>query len=147
MQCTCAVLSYGPPGYAIFFPHCLINGAIFEKKIIEHKTTCFDFLSTVFIWNISHSKKNWERGDDYKMFTGIHVRHPIFLPDFNETWVVSTDLRKILKYKISRKSVQWVPSFSMLTDGHTALWKLIVAFRNFSNAPVKGIVCTNFMNC
>jgi len=26
------------------FPHCLINGTIFEKKIIEHKNACFDFL-------------------------------------------------------------------------------------------------------
>jgi len=29
------------------------------------------------------------------------------------------DFREIFKYQISRKSVQWEPSCSMGTDGHT----------------------------
>ena len=40
-----------------------------------------------------------------------------------------TDFRKIFKYKISRKSVQWK------ADRRTYVTKLIVAFRNFANAP------------
>jgi len=47
-----------------------------------------------------------------------------FLPDF----------RKILKYHISRKSVQWEPSFSMRTDGQTDTTKLIVDILNFEKA-------------
>ena len=44
--------------------------------------------------------------------------------------------RQIFKNtQISRKSVQWELSLSMWTDGHTDMMELIVAFRNFSNAP------------
>jgi len=37
-------------------PHYLINGNIFEKKVVENKM-CFDFLYN-FVRNISHSRKN-----------------------------------------------------------------------------------------
>jgi len=42
------------------FPHYFINGMIFGKKVIEHKM-CVLISSTRFVWNISHSKKNWAR--------------------------------------------------------------------------------------
>ena len=45
---------------------------------------------------------------------------------------------KKLKYQISPKSTQWEPSYSMRTDGQKDTTKLIVAFRNFANAPKKG---------
>ena len=38
---------------------------------------------------------------------------------------------------MSSKSVQWETSYSGRTDGRTDVTKLIVAFRNFSNAPNK----------
>jgi len=41
--------------------------------------------------------------------------------------------KKILKDKISRKSVQWESSCSIRTDGQTYMVKLIVAFRIFAN--------------
>jgi len=34
------------------------------------------------------------------------VKYPLFLSDFNETWIFRSDFWKILKHKISRKSVQ-----------------------------------------
>jgi len=46
-----------------------------------------------------------------------------------------TDFRKIHKYQISSKSVQWELSCSMRTDRRTDMTKLIAAFRNFANAP------------
>ena len=42
------------------FPHYLVNGAIFGKKVTEHKM-CVLVFSTTFIWNISHCKKNSAR--------------------------------------------------------------------------------------
>ena len=36
---------------------------------------------------------------------------------------------------MSLKSVQWTPSSSMRADGGTDVSNLIVAFRNFANAP------------
>jgi hypothetical protein len=62
---------------------------------------------------------------------------PLFLSDCNENLITSTDFRKILMYKISRKSVQWEQSCSMRDgqpDDETDMTKLIVAFRKFSKA-------------
>jgi len=55
---------------------------------------------------------------------------------FTETAVGLTEFRKILKYQISWKSVQWEPRFSMRTDGRTDRYdELIVALRTFAYAP------------
>ena len=54
-----------------------------------------------------------------KMYIGSHVKCPLFLFDFNETWSFSMDLCEILKYQISWKTVRWEPSSSMRTDGRT----------------------------
>ena len=72
-----------------------------------------------------------------KLYIGLHVKYPLFLSDFTETWISSPDFRKILKYQISRRFVQWGPSCSIRTDGRTGrradMTKLIVAFCNFAN--------------
>ena len=58
-----------------------------------------------------------------KIWQRLHVKCPLFLADFNKTWIFfSTDFRKSLKYQILLKSVQWEPSCSMLTDGRTDGW-------------------------
>ena len=51
----------GLPGSAVYF-HIIVNGKIFEKKYIANKM-CVLIFSTTFVWNISHSEKNWERYD------------------------------------------------------------------------------------
>jgi hypothetical protein len=75
------------------------------------------------------------------MSSGIHVKYPLFLSDFNETWNIWTDFRKILQYEISWKSVQWEPSCSMRTDRWTGMTKLIVAVHNFVKAPINTVFC------
>ena len=63
--------------------------------------------------------------------------YQLFLSGFNEALNTLDRLSgKKLKYQISSKSVQWKPSCSMQTDsGQTDITKVIVAFRNFVNAP------------
>jgi len=69
------------------------------------------------------------------MNVGLHIKYTLFLSDLNETSIFSTDIWKILKFQISRKSVQWEPNCSMRTIGRTNMTKLIVALRNFVNDP------------
>jgi hypothetical protein len=94
-----------PAPIYIIFPHYLINGTIFEKnKVIEHKI-CVLISSITFIWNISRFKKN-EQDMIKKMYLGRHVKYPLFLSDFNETWIFSTNFPTLLKYQMSCKSVR-----------------------------------------
>jgi hypothetical protein len=118
MQCACAILS-AVAYLALQYIFTLSQKRhYFRKRAIEHKMCVLRF-STTFIWNISHSKKKLARYDvPGKMYTGLHVKCSLFLSDFNETWTFSTDSRKVLKYQISWKSVQWEPSCCMRTDRH-----------------------------
>jgi hypothetical protein len=49
-------------------------------------------------------------------YWGLHLRCPIMLSDFNHIWSLSTDARKIPKYKISLKYVQWESRWYLQTD-------------------------------
>jgi hypothetical protein len=67
------------------------------------------------------------------------VKYQLFLSDFNETWIFSTDFRKKLNYQIAAKSVQRESSCFMRTAGQTEGHDgTIVAFRNFANATKNG---------
>ena len=59
------------------------------------------------------------------------MKYTLFLSDFNETWIFLTFFRKIVKYQVPWKSVQWKKSCSMRTDGH----EVKITFSNFANAP------------
>jgi hypothetical protein len=63
------------------------------------------------------------------MLIGLLLKFPLFLSDFNETWIFWADFRK----KYSKEYSQWVSLFH--ADRQTDMTKLIVAFRNFANAP------------
>jgi hypothetical protein len=118
--------------HSTIFLHIISLKAKKKKKITEHKM-CVLIFSTTFVWNISHSKKNWARYD------WSSLKYPLALSDFNKTWIFLTEFRKILKYKISWKSVQWQPSCSMQierwTDRHD---KLNSCFYLFCKLAYKG---------
>jgi len=80
------------------FPLYLINGTMLKTNT-EHQI-CVLVFSTTFVWYISHSKKKWARYD-WKMCTGLQVKYPLFLAEFNNTLIFSTDFRKIVKCQIS----------------------------------------------
>jgi hypothetical protein len=65
-------------GSIIFSPHYLTKGTIFKRKCYCIKIYVLIFSAT-FVW------KN-ER-DMIKMYIGLHVNYPLFLSDFNETWI------------------------------------------------------------
>jgi len=59
------------------------------------------------------------------------LKYQLFLSDFNETLIFPTDFRKMFKYQIPLKSVQWEPSCSMRrATGQTDTTKLTVDFCN-----------------
>jgi hypothetical protein len=58
---------------------------MFEKKKVIDQNVCFDFL-----YNFS---KNWARYDK-KIYIVIRVKYPLFLSDFDGTWLLSTDFIK-----------------------------------------------------
>ena len=70
-----------------------------------------------------------------KNYIVLHAEYPLFLSDFNGTWIFATCFRKILKHQISWKSVQWESSCSMRMDSRADMAKQVVAFRNFAKAP------------
>jgi hypothetical protein len=76
---------------------------------------CVLIFCTIFIWNISYCKKNWR--DVIKKCIGFYVKYPLFLSHFREILNPSTDVRKMPKYEISGKSVQWEPSCSIRAGG------------------------------
>ena len=75
----------------------------------------------------------------------LHVKHLLFLSDFNEIWILSADFRKSVKYQASSKFVQWELNCSKRADGQMYMTKLIVAFRNFAYAPNKVITWKYFV--
>jgi hypothetical protein len=75
------------------------------------------------------------------MHTGVHVKYPLFLSDFNETLIFSIDFQKMFKYQISWKSVQWEPSCSMRrANGQTDMTTLTVDFCNSADESKNGVV-------
>jgi hypothetical protein len=93
----------------------LSHSRISEKVLLNIKFVLIFFHK--FAWNISHLKSNSAR--QYHKYTRLHVKCPLFLSVFNETWIFSTYFRKTLKYQMSWKSVHWVVSCSKRTDRQT----------------------------
>ena len=64
----------------------------------------------------------------------LHVKYPLFLSDFNETLIFSTNFRKKAGISSSFK-IRPVGAELFHVERQTDITKLIVTFRNFANAP------------
>ena len=64
------------------------------------------------------------------MWKRLHVKYPLFLSDFNETWVFSTAFRKTELSSFIKGRPVGMDRWAM---------KLVVAFRNFANTPKKKV--------
>ena len=73
--------------------------ARFLKKVFEHKI-CVLILCTTFVFNSSHSEKNWARYDQQCklvfMYSTRHSRQILMEPEFSQQI-----FEKVLKYQIS----------------------------------------------
>jgi hypothetical protein len=86
LRYPCAILYYhlSPVWLYSIFPLYLINGAIFWNKSLNIKM-CVLIFSATFVWNISDSKKSWEK---YQITCiCFPVKHPLFLSNINQTWI------------------------------------------------------------
>jgi hypothetical protein len=52
------------------------------------------------------------------MFIGLHVNCPLFLSDFNEREIFSTDFEKYSNIEFHEKPVKWEPICSIRTEGN-----------------------------
>ena len=132
MLCTCAILPSVAWPALKYFCHIISQTARFFEKKYWTK-----ILSRVSLQLLSETFFMLRRTgrEMIKCVYWSYIKYPLFLSDVSETWISSTNFRKTLKYQISWKSVQWKPSCSVRTGGRTDMTKLIVAFRNFANAP------------
>jgi len=85
----------------------------FRKEFLNTKCVfwfCLQLLSETFLIL---------RRIQWQMIKNLHRSSYKLCVILVETWIFWTDFRKILKYQISRKSIQWEPSCSFRTDGQT----------------------------
>jgi len=79
------------------------------------------------------------------MYVVLYVKYPLLLSDINETGIFLKDFQKICKYKMSNfmKIVQWEPSCSVWTNGHTHRYdKIYVHCLQFCECALKTCHCS-----
>ena len=68
------------------------------------------------------------------MYIGLHVKYPLFLSDFNDTWVFLDTFSKNLQTS-NFMNIRPVVAEMFHAEGRTNMQKLTVDFHNFAKAP------------
>ena len=98
MRCALRhIIFCGLPDSTLLFYIISQTARIFEKSYWIWNA-CFDFIYKFYVKHFSLQEELSEI--DKKMYIRSHVKYPLFLSDFKETWNFSTDFRKILKDQI-----------------------------------------------
>ena len=118
--------------------HYLINGTIFEEKKLL-STKCFFWFSLQVLCEIFLILRRIER-DMIKMYSGLLIKHLLFLSDCNELEFYAQIFEKHSSTKLHGNpcSGNWV-----VPCGQTDMTKRIFAFLNFAN-PFKKV---NLSHC
>jgi hypothetical protein len=78
------------------FPHYLLNGTIKKIKKLLNTEHVFWIYLQICLKCFSLDKELSEILP--QMYTGLHVKYPLFTTDFNQTWIFLTDFQKIIKF-------------------------------------------------
>ena len=106
---------------------------IFEREKLL-TTKCLFWLSLQFCLVRFHSKKNWARFDQ-KCTLDLTWSARYSCPILMELEFPPRSFKKYWNIKFHENQSSRIQVVSMRTDGRTDMAKLIVAFRNFANAP------------
>ena len=121
-RADCSPLSVQYAPLCNLFPHFLINGTIFEEKLLNTKW--------VFWFSLQRLSETFpilrrNARDMIKMYTGLHVKYPLFLSDFNDTSVSRKIFEKSPNIKFHENSSI---GSRVVPCGRTVITKLIDVF-------------------
>ena len=145
MQFACAILSSAScPALQYFFPNCLINGTICEKKT-EYKMY-FDLLYK-FVWKVFHHKKKWARCGHKCVLVFVqstrYYCQVLMKIDFSRQIFEKYRNIKFHENPLSEAESFYGTDRQTQTDRRKNMANPIVAFRSFSKAPKMNIFTPN----
>jgi hypothetical protein len=132
MQCACTVLNCQLWCDWLYhtLPQDLINGTMFTKKLLNVKTV----LSLSLPICLKQYSFQGESSKYYPKCICLHMKYPLFLSDFNQTWISSRFSKNTQMPNITKICLVGAKLFhaGRQTDRKTYITKLILAFCDFA---------------